>query len=243
MYVTIITATGSRPEAFGLCEQYVSRQTRKPDRWIVVDDGSPETELSSGQEVIRPLPMEGPSLDRNLLAAFDLLTPADEAIVFLEDDDWYDFRYLEKYVPLLETYPIVGEADAIYYNVQTRRVLNNRNRQHASLCSTLIRYEAIDALRQICQEGNLNAGHSFADIKLWRFSKFGGRGFLNFDPVKPPLSVGIKGMPGRFGIGKGHDPLWLEGRGAIFDPDLRILAGLIGPIDAEKYREFGEPAR
>jgi hypothetical protein len=36
--VTLLTVTGGRPEAWGLCKRWMAAQTVQPDRWIIVDD-------------------------------------------------------------------------------------------------------------------------------------------------------------------------------------------------------------
>ena len=62
--VTLITPTGYRPEAFGLCIEYVWRQTYNgPLQWIVVDDGHPAMPFNGelfeirGTEVTRIFPV------------------------------------------------------------------------------------------------------------------------------------------------------------------------------------------
>ena len=38
--LTLLTATGARPEAWAICEQLMARQTYAgPVRWVIVDDG------------------------------------------------------------------------------------------------------------------------------------------------------------------------------------------------------------
>ena len=78
--VTIITATGCRPEALALCAHFVTRQDYDgPLQWIIVDDGERPSEIdlsrvSSTMTVTRlfPKPNWEPgenTLARNLLAA------------------------------------------------------------------------------------------------------------------------------------------------------------------------------
>jgi hypothetical protein len=47
-HFTVITPTGDRPETFALCERYLYRQTLKPSKWIVVDDGIKYTTMGGG---------------------------------------------------------------------------------------------------------------------------------------------------------------------------------------------------
>ena len=66
--ITLITPTGDRHEAFALCEKWIGRQSYIGQiQWVVVDDGHEPTETTLGQEVLRPEPVEGYSLCRNLV--------------------------------------------------------------------------------------------------------------------------------------------------------------------------------
>ena len=51
--LTIITCTRNRPDAFGLLEQWMRRQTRKWNQWIVINDGDQTYKYTLGQEVIK----------------------------------------------------------------------------------------------------------------------------------------------------------------------------------------------
>ena len=55
--ITLITPTCDRPEAFSLCEFWMSRQTYDGEiQWIVVDDGNTPVCTTQGQEYIRREP-------------------------------------------------------------------------------------------------------------------------------------------------------------------------------------------
>jgi endogenous inhibitor of DNA gyrase (YacG/DUF329 family) len=112
----------------------------------------------------------------------------------------------------------VGECRARYYNVATRRGQQLHNNQHASLCSTAMRGMAIETFRWACEQRT-----KFIDLELWRKGRsrylFGGG-----------RVCGIKGMPGRGGIGMGHAADF----SGTHDPDGRILREWIGD-DAELY--------
>ena len=89
---------------------------------------------------------------------------------------------------------MAGEAMARYYKVDTRQwlIINNTNR--ASFCQTVIRSRRLDAIYTACQKKT----SSFIDGRLWekdiKKKLFADKAYC----------VGIKGMPGRKGIGIGH---------------------------------------
>lgn len=221
--LTLITCTGGRPEAFALCERWMNRQTWRGEiQWIVVDDGPENTEVTMGQTVVRPQPRWRPgeiTLARNLLAAIPLVRG--EKALFIEDDDWYAPGYIERMSVALDAAPLAGEAPARYYNVATRQYKNCGNTGHASLCQTGLRAELLPSLQRICRRGG-----KFIDLALWREHR---EKYL----FHAPYSVGIKGLPGRAGIGIGHRPK----PGWAHDPGLAVLRSWIGG-DAAAYEKF-----
>lgn len=227
--IQLLTATGARPEAFALCERWMAAQTYVGEVvWIIVDDGQTQTPIHKhpkgwNQVVIRPAPYWTPGSNtqaRNLqkgLAAVDDKLP----LVIIEDDDYYAPDWLDTVTKALGYAELVGECKARYYNIAHRLGRQLKNNGHASLCSTAMRGAAIDTFRQACQRAP-----KFIDLELWRrhpsrYLFTGGR------------VVGIKGLPGRGGIGMGHR----AGFQGTADPDLAILRSWIGD-DVEAYREF-----
>jgi hypothetical protein len=223
MGVTVITCTGGRPEAFALLEKFMARQTYAGDiQWLVVDDCEPATRCTMGQTVIRPEHRWSPGQNTqalNLLAALPHVTQ--DKVFFVEDDDFVPSDYLARMSVLFDSNPtwdVFGERPARYYNVASRACRQLRNRTHASLCQTAIRKECLSEFAKMCRQ-NLK----FIDIKLWEC----GGVFID------PTVVGIKGMPGRPGIGMGHRPH----AGWTPDPDLAQLRAWIGD-DADLYEGF-----
>ena len=225
--LTLLTATGCRPQAWRLCERWMMAQDYPGAvRWLVVDDGEepqPVTFERAGWslEVIRPTPRWKPGMNsqaRNLLAGLDRLEPNDSLVV-IEDDDYYGPGYLSAAESWLKRGELVGECMARYYNVARRvgRQLNNRSR--ASLCSTAMRGAAIKQFRKECKPGV-----QFIDMSLW----------LNFKGPKVLKEtkhvVGIKGLPGRGGIGMGHKETFIGAQ----DPDGALLHEWVGE-DARYY--------
>lgn len=197
--ITLITPTGGRLEAFKRCEFYMSRQTIRPDQWIVVDDHESATECTMNQHVIRPSPFwkDGDmTLPRNILSALTSGMISKGIVIIIEDDDWYSPNYLETCVQRIKNFDLIGEGRAKYYNVRNHHLMIHSNVRHASLCQTVFDCRIIDKVITVIQK-NLN--QKFLDLKIWDL------------PVSKKIytdgkstCVGIKGMIGRSGIGYGH---------------------------------------
>jgi glycosyltransferase involved in cell wall biosynthesis len=223
MRLSLVTCTGGRPEAFALCERWMGRQTEQWHEWIVVDDCEPETAASMGQVVVRPMPRwDGkPTLGRNMLAGLERVTG--DAVLFIEDDDWYAPDYLENIQRMLKLAPMVGEGWARYYNVRTRKWANRCNAAHATTASTACRVECIPAVVDV-----INSLKTFCyDLGMWRAVPETAL-VLNVNKY-----VGIKGMPGRPGLALGHRDTSVGNP----DPDMVKLREWIGD-DSDVYRHF-----
>lgn len=197
--LTVLTPTGARPEAFAACVDMMAAQDYdRPVRWVIVDDG-PEpmpTPTIYGWEVlhVRPFPLWKPgdnTQSRNMLFGLQFAT---ERVAIVEDDDAYADWWLAKCDEWLNSHDLVGESNSIYVHKNGNEKLCN-NRKHASLCSTAVKGAGVDALRQACINGP-----KFIDMALWK--SFTGPKALY--PPSPRGVTGIKGWPGRPGIGAGH---------------------------------------
>jgi glycosyltransferase involved in cell wall biosynthesis len=194
--ITIITPTGGRAEAFELCEKYMFKQTLKYDEWLVVDDCLPRTKLNLGQTAIYPekIWQQGDmTLTTNLITA--LKQAKGDYVLIIEDDDYYKQNYIETMLKYLQQYDLVGEGRAKYYNIANHRCMIHNNMKHASLCQTGFAKKLIPDIIK-CIEANI--GQKFIDLEIWKLDCnkhiFEGEN----------ISVGIKGMPGRNGLGYGH---------------------------------------
>ncbi len=224
--LTLVTATGARPQAWALCERWMAAQTfAGPVRWVIVDDGpepQPITFRRAGWELvlIRPAPFWRPGQNtqaRNLSKGLEAVG-RDDVAVLAEDDDHYAPGWLDAVAQNIYRAELIGTPRARYYNIATRIARQLNNAGHSSLCSTAIRGKAIDTMRRICKPGV-----KFIDLSLWR--QHPSKHLFAGDYV-----TGIKGLPGRGGIGMGHRP---EFNGTP-DPDFKILRQWIGD-DAEFY--------
>jgi len=237
--VTLITATGERPFAFALCKKFVSRFNWGPIQWIVVDDGAslPVEDgpsilpSSTSLTLVRPKSFWKPgenTLARNILLAIPLIQ--NDFVFFIEDDDWYGPNYIQFQMESMlcaEDVMMVGEAPARYYHLPTRQYWQLKNHRHASLCQTGIHKSQIPLLRTICEE----AHRDFIDVRLWERC-------THTQVIQSTKEcVGIKGLPGRGGIGVGHRPqktsAWAQD-----SPEQEILRQWIG-ADISLYGGIG----
>jgi len=117
---------------------------------------------------------------------------------------------------------LVGETPSTYYHVPTRKYRLMESHGRASLCQTAFRAELIPVLQSICRNHT-----DFIDTRFW--DHINQKQFL-----RSHFCIGMKGLPGRPGIGVGHNPAgpcWNP------DPDLAFLRAWIGN-DVNLYKEF-----
>jgi len=120
-----------------------------------------------------------------------------EKVIIMEDDEYYAPGYVAEMASRLDQYGVVGIMRAKYYHLPTGGYLQIANRTHASLAETAFRKSFLPELE------TLWPGDTSLDMRIWQ--KAGHRGRL-FDDTDKPLYLGIKGLPGRVGIGAGHNP-------------------------------------
>lgn len=205
--IALITPTGARPRQIVHCAQYMKAQkyTGKV-LWVIVDDADPITtdfigwDFRHGWEIVKiyPRPLWRPGLNtqnRNLREAVQYVQTREdvEAVFIIEDDDWYSPVYIQKMLPLLDGYDVGGETKTIYYNVTEHVKKENHNIYHASLFQTVIHPRALDVFLKTLDEYG-----KYIDINFFRKALK-----INLSPG-PYLSIGIKGLEGRPGIGMGH---------------------------------------
>lgn len=225
--ITLITTTGWRPKAFELCEKYIARQTYKgPVQWIVVSDDNPEkpTKMNMGQEYYQSPKIWRPGINTQRLSLDLAITKIKGDYIFIiEDDDWVGPTYIETYLDILRHAPLIGECDTTYYSLRVRGYKNMENFKHASLCQTAFKKEYLPWFDRA-----VNAGTLFVDIELWGTARNKGHKYILFNG--PKLAYGMKGLPGRDGIGYGHT----NTHEFISDPQFVKLKQLLGE-DANAY--------
>jgi hypothetical protein len=196
--LNLLTPTGARPEAFEKCVEYMKAQTYTgPVRWIIVDDG-PEAmdipRIKDWQIVhVRPEPLWQPGQNTQARNLKEGLKYVDGPLIIIEDDDEYAPWWLETCDKWLQFNDLVGEAPSLYRHLNgTEKCMNNHN--HASLCATAMKGEVVQKFERIL---NYKKG---IDVQLWREC---GQKYGRIYPYQGGV-VGIKGYPGRPGIGMGH---------------------------------------
>ena len=147
--------------------------------------------------------------------------PEDATLLILEDDDAYLPDYISTMLNAMAFSELVGERDARYYNVATGKWRILKGKFHSSLASTACRGEALQVLKFLCGGGM----RRMLDVTLWK----------TFQGEKKLLSdhnvIGIKGLPGRAGIGVGH-------RSNFGCPDIGDMLGAWAGQYAKNYRIF-----
>lgn len=229
--IYLLTPTGDRPECLALLSHCIAAQNySEPLIWIVVDDGEIPTKTPSGSwnlkvVSIRPNRKDGEaagSQAANMLEGLDVI-PDDATVLVFEDDDVYLPNHVTRTIEALEEVELTGERNARYYNVAAGRYKELQGSRHSAMASIGVRGEALMTLREVCATQT-----KMLDVSLWR--KFSGKKSLRNDSNV----IGMKGMPGRSGIGVGH-------RSRFGTPDRKgVLEAWVGESLAKVYREFRE---
>jgi hypothetical protein len=205
--VTAITPTGDRLLAFRLCREWMANQTQRPDQWIVVNDGKTPMVPAPDFQYVRRDPGGNDSLNTlnlNLKAALPYITG--DKILIIEDDEYYAPGYVAEMARRLDSHEVVGICQSKYYHLPTGGYETCGNVRHASLAETGFRKSFLPTFESLLQ---MKDGPRWLDDLMWTHIKAteGKPGKVNsllFVDDKTPLYVGIKGLPGRNGIGSGH---------------------------------------
>lgn len=233
LQISLITPTGARPEAFKLCEQWIKHQDAAPHyslkEWIVVDDYIPKpTHCTMHQTYLKGPRAWTPEINTqrfNMEAALERVSG--DALFIIEDDEYYAPGYLSAMTSLLLSgAQLAGLSSARYYHVGAPGYKPIDNFRHASLCQTALRKEALPLLLRA-----VNSGEYYFDIDLWRRAQKESQVPCALIS-NTSLSVGIKGMPGRKGLGAGHEMVGYQG-----DRDLSMLKKWLGD-DYRFYQPF-----
>lgn len=208
--ITVITPTGDRPVPFSLCRRWMSLQTLKPDQWIIIDDGKTPMfipDLQPYEQYVRRQPRpDDPkhTLVVNIATALPLIKG--DVVFFCEDDEYYEKDYLREMVGRFDGNEVLGIGWAKYYHLPTGGYIEHKNMEHSSLAQTAFKMSSIGLVKKCVDRG---MEKEWLDCQIWdevKKSKSGASPIkaLIFKDDRKPLYVGMKGLPGRFGIGVGH---------------------------------------
>lgn len=176
--VTVITCTGDRPEAFELCKKWMERQTRKPDQWVVVDDGKTPIVPCDGMDYFYRMPSDKDpphTLCRNLNIGLSLALY--DNIIIMEDDDWYAPEYIEYMLGLLQRGDLVGIENLLFYNLISKGYNEKGRAKQPPLAQTAFTRKVFPAVQNLCRNAEQfpeiwNRG--LIDVYLWQTSEIVG---------------------------------------------------------------------
>lgn len=220
MRISVITPTADQPTGIALAERWMRRQTMQPHEWIVADDGITPARLTMGQtHIVRERTAEGgASLAGNVLAALERVTG--DVVLIWEHDDWYAPQHVQTCAQRIAAGAgATGSQWQRYYNVEHRCWIVMHNIGSA-LCNTALRAEHVPALRAAAERA-LHESRYCVDRFFWDSLPASATDIHQIDTV-----VGIKGLPGRKGLGMGHRPD--KSRRWHPDPRMKKLAGWVG---------------
>lgn len=239
--IALITPTGGRPKQIELCAKWMRNQTyNKPVLWVIVDDCDPITTdfltsdyMGANWLVARIYPdqkwQKGMNTQsRNLMLGIELAEKwKPEHIYIIEDDDYYSPKYLRlmearfRNVNANEEYDLIGEMNSVYYNPMRQTFKRMINRQHSSLFQTGFSKNLIPQFKRILEQNM-----KFIDISLWKGLKVENKRLYR----ESNTAIGIKGLPGRGGIGIGHVDRALK----LPDRQLTFFKSILG----KDYKEY-----
>lgn len=224
--LTVITPTGGRQEAIELLNGYLERQTDQDFYWIILDDVEPAGHAPSrcDEYIVSDWVWDGETTQAKSMLR--LLKDVEGDVVVCEDDDWYAPNHIEVMRDMLRSADIVGQSKTVYYNIKNKTYREFRKGDHACMCQTAFKGDAIEHLRKVCADA-IDTGRIDLDIRFWR-SYEGKKSLSNNMTV-----VGIKGMKGRAGLGMGHT---MKG---THDRNYEYLESLIGG-DVKNYKKTGK---
>lgn len=195
-------------------KKYMAAQTRQPDEWIVVDQSAYQGKIGIKD------------LTKRVRIGCDMARAKGcDAVLIMEDDDWYAPEYIEFMVnswQKLGKPELFGIGYTLYFHVLANRYWHSPHPNRASLMSTLIRTDALNRFRW-CQDD-----YVWLDIELWRQLK--GR---TLEPIKH-YAVGIKHGIGDTG-GVGHNKGFAKYKP---DPTWQQLRRHLSPDDIKFYKEL-----
>lgn len=172
--ITVITCTGDRPESFNLLRVWIEKQTRKPNQWIVVDDGKTPLLPGPGFECYRREPTSDDfphTLCQNMLVALEHVSF--DKIIIMEDDDWYHPTYIDYMSQLLDTADLVGFRNLMFYYPSTGKYMVKGSVKQPAFAQTAFKKVITPVVQEICKKASKEwqlSGKGLIDMFLWTHS-------------------------------------------------------------------------
>lgn len=139
----------------------------------------------------------------NMDAALGYVTG--DVIFIIEDDEYYAPEYLLSMINLLSSgAKLAGISTAKYYHLKAPGYKIIDNFRHASLCQTVMLKSMLPLLYQA-----VHSGEYYFDIHLWKNAQKIGIPCALISNTD--LSISTKGLPGRAGLGAGHEIVGYQG--------------------------------
>lgn len=195
MKYTIITPTrNERPNLLNLRHSYVKRMIEysNSEGHIFVNDLVIDTSL---------LPIKPNTIDlwdRIKIGFLQALNTKTEAVIIIEDDDWYAPNHISTILNNLSGNNITGPNQTIYHNPLENRMMHINHPNRSSLCSTALSITGIKLALK------LNYPNAFVDLQFWKNITT-----PNAYQSDQPTVIGIKHGIGKCG-GKGHNENFLK---------------------------------
>ena len=235
--ITCITPTRDRSHIFPEIVTCINNQTVKPDKWIIVDDGTKPLSddilsLSNVQVDYIRMPIPPKHLKTHTINARAGLHRVSEGSVFIiDDDDYYAPTYIEKMSEYLSDHDIVGTSKEIEYSLHIDGGYQEINRHrfttnhHTGFNTSILNhiYDVID-----------NSDDPRMDLLVWDHIKKNTYVKWAMPVFNPYICVSFKQWPDvHNGYCKNHRKSFLGSS----DPHLISLKNLLGS-DFDRYAKY-----
>jgi hypothetical protein len=220
MYV--LTPTGGRDVSLHRLDMFMKAQTFQDFTWVVLDDCAERSRKPNRCDIhICPEWIwQGQNTQAQSMIRLLQEVPEGETVVICEDDDFYSVDHLEMMNYYLIDNDCVGQRDFVYFNTQNNTFREFNHENHSTMCATGFKSHLIEHMIDICTRYKANL-----DVYFWRMGDF--KKYL----MAEQTCVGIKGQPGRAGIGIGHHMIGKPGK----------LSDFIG--ENERFYNCGERSK
>lgn len=244
MQLILITCASDQHVGFRLAYRYVARcrQQLSPEMevaWIVADDGRHPVECPAIEGVasihFRRPPSDGLESFRGnmrdaVASAQHLAGKREDSLIAVIEDDWLSPHYLADAVRAFTADPglmLFGETRTRYYRIDNRRWHVFGPNGRAALSGTVMRAPVLPILSAWATGRDRTI---MLDDRVWKSPTLPAESKLLLP--QSCYVVGIKGLPGKGGLGMGCR---MDGHRYGHDGDGSLLRSWIGAEDAAVY--------